>query len=104
MVVNHGFAHTFLLIKEMNVCLLRNLSNRPVTVTKLRLGLTTDGLPKLFGTLIPLIRERDKGILRFVLTVMTVPRIFNGDGKDIDLNPIELRSLSNPDVENQIAH
>nr|BEQ09759.1 MAG: RdRP [Crassitunica tubakii mitovirus 2] len=93
-VENHGLEHTIKTIKFLQLCLTRYLSGDPIFTNQLRIGLRADGIPKIFNPLTKWIISRNKPVIRFILTTLSVTRLFKGNGDlccDSIISPSTLR-------------
>lgn len=76
--------------------LTRYICDQPLFINDVRIGLTNDGLPKVLGILIPSIRLKNLTSLRLGLTILSLGRLFPGNGADYDLNSITASTTEEP--------
>ncbi|UHK03006.1 MAG: RNA-dependent RNA polymerase [Hangzhou mitovirus 7] len=76
----HGLPHAVKLNAQFRLHVTRFVCGDPLTLSPYRISLTEDGLPRVLGPLIPIIREKNPDDLRVVLTILSVGRIELGDG------------------------
>jgi hypothetical protein len=82
------------LFKTIRLHVTRYLSGHALTISQYRIRLTKDGIPKVLGPLIPLIRKKNPADLRIILTVLNVGRYVPGDGT------LDVSSIVSPRVGN----
>lgn len=88
MIVKNGTAFAVAYFKRSRLHLTRFLSSQPILVSDtMMISLTKDGLPRVLGPLVPLIRKGDHHAIRIALTILSVGRMELGSGKP-DLTPI----------------
>lgn len=81
LVKHHGIVHTVNILKAYQLHITRHLAGHPLLKSKVRIGLSKDGLPKILGaTALELIRARHLGFIRMVLSLLSVHRMVPGDG------------------------
>jgi len=82
-------------LKTIRLCVTRFLCGTPLKVCDLRIGLTKQGLPKVLGPMIPLIKGKNTTDLRLILTLLNVSRLILGTGK------MDITSITSPPTYNQ---
>lgn len=80
---HHGERFAIEWLKALQLHLTRYVALSPLCKSDTKLGLTSDGLPKIFKSLIPFIAEGDLSVLRMLMTLLTSSRLITGNG-DLD--------------------
>jgi len=101
MVKYHGLVQTVKCIKQIQLHITRYLSGSSLHSNDLRIALNKRGLPKMLGSLLPLIMAKDEATIRYILSLCNYVRTIKGDGS-LDTNSIETPSSSNPLREQEI--
>lgn len=101
MVKYHGIVHTVKVVKQLQLHLTRYLSGNPLHSNDLRIALTKKGLPKIFGSLLPLLLARDIATIRYILSICNYVRTLKGDGT-LDTKSIESPSTCDPLMESKL--
>jgi hypothetical protein len=90
----HGTLHAIKHIKEMTLIITRYISGKPMKVSKLKIGITKDGLPKRLDFLHPLIKTLKPTMLRIVFTILNIRRSIVPD-KDENID-YDTKSITDP--------
>lgn len=81
---NHGLDQAVKVVKQYQLHLTRYLSGNPLYENSVRVGINSEGLPKILRSqdnyILEKIRERDPKVLRALLTVFTINRVHLGEG------------------------
>lgn len=94
-----GCLRTILWLKDLRTVFYAYLGGR--ILHQPFVGITNDGIPRVFGPLIPLIRKSDRGAIRLCLTLLLISRILPG-WKPVDTSTIESPFRGDPSIFSDI--